>query len=51
MVTQCLNHHHLMKSKFERNVCLETILNTPDDSDIGYFIEVDLRYAYDMRQK
>ena len=23
---------------------LEEILNTPDDSDIGYFIEVDLRY-------
>ena len=29
--------------KFDNNVKLENILNTPDDSDIGYFIEVDLR--------
>ena len=32
------------KIKFDRNVTLEDILNTPDDSDIGYFIEVDLKY-------
>ena len=30
--------------KFDRNVNLEDILNTPDDSDIGYFVEVDLSY-------
>ena len=29
---------------------LEEILNTPDDSDFGYFIEVDLRYP-DIRKK
>ena len=28
--------------KFDRNVKLEDILNTPDDSAIGYCIEVDL---------
>ena len=28
--------------KFEKDICLE-ILKTPHDSDIGYFIEVDLR--------
>ena len=28
--------------KFDRNLKLEEILNTSDDSDIGYFIEVDL---------
>ena len=27
--------------KFHKNVKLEDILNTPDDNDIGYFIEVD----------
>ena len=27
--------------KFDKNVKLEDILNTPDDSDIGYFVEVD----------
>ena len=27
--------------KFDTNVKLEDILNTPDDSDIGYFLEVD----------
>ena len=33
------------------NVCLEEILNTPDDNDIGYFLEVDLEYPYSIRQK
>ena len=33
------------------NVCLEEILNTPDDSDIGYFLEVDLEYPHNIRQK
>ena len=38
--------------KFEtENICLEEILNTPDDSDIGYFLEVDLEYPYNIRQK
>ena len=35
--------------KFDRDVRLENILNTPDDSDIGYFIEVDLKYPYDIK--
>ena len=38
--------------KFEtENICLEEILNTPDDNDIGYFLEVDLEYPYSIRQK
>ena len=28
---------------FVENVKLEDILNTPDDSDIGYFVEVDMK--------
>ena len=28
--------------KFEKDVCLYKILNTADDNDIGYFLEVDL---------
>ena len=31
------------KIEFDKNVKLEEILSTPDDSDIGYFIEVDLK--------
>ena len=27
------------------------ILNTPNDSDIGYFVEVDLRYPDDIKEK
>ena len=33
-----------MNQNLIRNVILEDILNTPDDSDIGYFLEVDLSY-------
>ena len=29
--------------KFNKDVKLEDILNTPDDSDIGYFLEADLK--------
>ena len=37
--------------KFDNNIELEDILNTPDDSDIGYFIEADLTYPNNIRQK
>ena len=30
---------------------LEEILNTPDNSEIGYFLEVDLKYPDDIKQK
>ena len=37
--------------KFNQNVGLEDILNTPDDSDIGYLIEVDLKYPDNIKEK
>ena len=37
--------------KFNNTVKLEDILNTPDDSDIGYFIELDLTYPNDIKEK
>ena len=30
--------------EIDRSVKLEDVLNTPEDSDIRYFIEVDLSY-------
>ena len=30
---------------------LEEILNTPDDRDIGYFFEVDLKYPDKIKEK
>ena len=39
------------ESIFDNNVKLEEILNTPDDSDIGYFIEVDLKYTDNIKEK
>ena len=30
---------------------LDETLNTSDDSDIGYFIEVDLKYPDDIKEK
>ena len=38
-------HPHLYKN------WLEGIFYTPDDSDIGYFIEVDLRYPDNIKEK
>ena len=37
--------------KFDNNVTLADILNTSDDSDIGYFIEVDLKYPDNIKEK
>ena len=37
--------------KFDQNVKLEGILNTPDDNDIGYFVEVNLSYPDNIKQK
>ena len=37
--------------KFDNTVKLEDILNTPDDSHIGYFIELDLTYPNDIKEK
>ena len=37
--------------KFDKNVNLEDILNTPDDSDIAYLIEVDLKYPDNIKEK
>ena len=37
--------------KFDKDVKLKDILNTPDDNDIGYFIEVDLTYPVNMKEK
>ena len=37
--------------KFDNNVNLEDILNTPDHSDIGYFIEADLKCPDNIKEK
>ena len=37
--------------KFDNNIKLEDILNTPGNSDIGYFIEVDLNYLNNMKER
>ena len=37
--------------KFDQNVKLEDILNTPDDGDIGYLVEVDLKYPDHIKEK
>ena len=37
--------------KFDKTVKLEDILNSPDDNDIGYYVEVDLKYPDNIKQK
>ena len=35
--------------KFDNNVKLENILKNPDDSDIGYFVEVNIKYPNNIK--
>ena len=35
--------------KFEKDICSEEIINTPDDNKISYFLEVDLKYPDKMK--
>ena len=35
--------------KFDNIFKLEDILNTPDDSNIGYFVQVDLKHPNDIK--
>ena len=37
--------------QFDKNVKLEDIINTPDDSDLGYFIEFDLKYQDNIKEE
>ena len=37
--------------KFDSKVKLENRLNIPDDNDIGYFIEVELKYPDKIKEK
>ena len=37
--------------RFGKNKNLEDKLNTPYDSSIGYFLEIDWSYPYNMREK
>ena len=37
--------------KFDRNVTLEDIINTPNDTVFGYFIEVDLKYPDNIKEE
>ena len=37
--------------KFDNNVKLDDLLNTPNDADFGYFVEVDLKYPDNIKQK
>ena len=39
------------ENKFDRIVKLEDIIKTPDDSDNGFFIEADLTYPDNMKEK
>ena len=37
--------------KFDKNVEVEDILNTPDDSNTGFFLEAALKYTDNIKEK
>ena len=37
--------------KFDKKVNLEVVLNTLDDGDVRYFLEVDLIYLDELQEK
>ena len=37
--------------RFDRNIRLEDILNTPDDNNVGYFVKIDLKYPDNINLK
>ena len=39
------------ENKFDKKVILEYKLKNSDDNDINYFLEVDLSYLHNMREK
>ena len=39
------------QSDRDKNVSIEDILNTPDDSDIGYFVEIDIKDSDNIKDK
>ena len=39
------------ENEIEKNMCLEEIINTPDDSDFGSSEEIDLKNADNIIQK
>ena len=47
-MSQMLLHDEI---NFENDICLGELVNTPDDKEIGYFIEVDLKYPDNIKEK
>ena len=41
----------MMKLNLKKNVCLNEILNTLENSDMGFFIEVDSKYPDNLKYK
>ena len=39
------------KNDFDNNVNLEVLITVPDDSNGGYFVEVDLIYPDELKEK
>ena len=37
--------------RFEKDICLEEVLNTADDTEVGFIFEVDLEYPDSIKTK
>ena len=48
MVGHSINFFH--EVNFEKKVILEEILNTSDETDIGFFLEVDSNYPDETKE-
>ena len=51
MVGLCQKIYHMMKLKIDNNIKVEEVLQTSDDNDVGYIVELDFEFPPEIHDK